>query len=439
MIRFILKKLFYGLLVMLGVVTLVFFLFSLRPNNAARAIMANHADEQMIKEIEHRNKLDLPVFEQYLVYLNDLSPISIHNPTVVNSSIYLDTAEYSATELISFSDNRVLVIKYPYLRRSFISEQKVSEIIEEALPGTVVLALTAVSIAAFLGILLGILSAVYKGSFLDSGSLVLAVIGMSSPSYFAGLIIAWIGGSVWREDTNLPMLPIYIMIIGILIGMFLNKRLNKNPFGQFSWNFLFQNLFKWFSIGVLIWFVGYGINGLFTDPVIPMIGDYMHLPGTGLSNIGSLYESDDMGNEYLALQNLILPAITLGMRPLAVVLQLTRSSMLEVMSQDYIRTARAKGLSSFSVTVKHALQNALNPVITAVSGWFASLLAGAVFVENIFNWKGLGSEIVEAIKKEDFPVVIGAALLIAAFFVIINMVVDIVYGIIDPRIRLTSK
>ncbi len=152
---------------------------------------------------------------------------------------------------------------------------------------------------------------------------------------------------------------------------------------------------------------------------------------------GSLYSVDDFGRgEYLDLKNLILPALTLGIRPLAIIIELTRSSMLEVLSQDFIRTARAKGLTKNRVIYRHALRNALNPVVTAASGWFASLMAGAVFVEYVFDWKGIGVVIVDGLEKYDFPVVMGAVLFIAVMLVIINIFVDIIYGILDPRVRL---
>lgn len=152
---------------------------------------------------------------------------------------------------------------------------------------------------------------------------------------------------------------------------------------------------------------------------------------------GSLYEIDDMGEgKHLILKNLVLPAFTLGIRPLAVITQLTRNSLLEVLNQDYIRTAYAKGLSSRSVIWKHALKNSLNPVITATSGWFASMLAGAVFIEFIFGWNGLGKEIVNALNTLDLPVVMGAVLVIATTFIFINILVDILYGILDPKVRL---
>jgi len=135
------------------------------------------------------------------------------------------------------------------------------------------------------------------------------------------------------------------------------------------------------------------------------------------------------------LGNLILPALTLGIRPISAIMQLTRSSMLDVMSQDYIRTASAKGLKFRTVVLKHALKNALNPVVTTISGMFASLLAGALFVEWIFGWKGIGWVLFDALTKFDLPIVMGGVLLTATIFVLINILVDITYGLLDPRVR----
>lgn len=158
---------------------------------------------------------------------------------------------------------------------------------------------------------------------------------------------------------------------------------------------------------------------------------------TNLQMTGSLYELDDFGeNMHIKLKNLILPAIVLGIRPLAVVIQLMRNSLLEVFNQDYIRTARAKGLSEFQIIKKHAIKNALNPVVTAISGWFASMLAGAVFVEYIFGWNGLGKEIVNALNTLDLPVIMGSVLIIALLFIIINIFVDIIYTWLDPKVKL---
>lgn len=142
----------------------------------------------------------------------------------------------------------------------------------------------------------------------------------------------------------------------------------------------------------------------------------------------------DRGIEYL-----VLPAVTLGIRPLAIIARVTRSSMLEVLGQDYIRTARAKGLSRGRVIVVHALRNALNPVVTTVGTWFAGLLAGAYFVEYIFNWPGIGSAAFDAITKLDYPVIQGTVLFTAAVFVIVNFFSDVLYAMLDPRVELSSQ
>jgi peptide/nickel transport system permease protein len=171
--------------------------------------------------------------------------------------------------------------------------------------------------------------------------------------------------------------------------------------------------------------------------VIAYIFGFLLSDYTGLSMTGSLFDTDPFEGRKLQLSNLILPAITLGIRPLAIITQLTRSAMLDVLNQDYIRTAYAKGLGSTAVIWKHALRNALNPVITAVTGWFAELLAGAFFVEYIFGWKGIGKITVDALENLDFPVVMGSVLVSSFFFIVINLLADLLYGVIDPRIRTT--
>lgn len=142
----------------------------------------------------------------------------------------------------------------------------------------------------------------------------------------------------------------------------------------------------------------------------------------------------DRGIEYL-----VLPAVTLGIRPLAIIARVTRASMLEVLGQDYIRTARAKGLPSSRVIAVHALRNALNPVVTTVGTWFAGLLAGAYFVEYIFNWPGIGSAAFDAITKLDYPVIQGTVLFTAAVFVVVNFFSDVLYALLDPRVELSSQ
>jgi len=211
------------------------------------------------------------------------------------------------------------------------------------------------------------------------------------------------------------------LFLGIILGIF--SALFKDIFFDrliAVVSTLGMSIPSFFSAILFAWFFGFVLN------------KYTHLEMTG-----SLYEVDDFGEGmHIQWKNLILPAIVLGIRPLAVVIQLMRNSLLETLSQDYIRTAKAKGLTMYQVIKKHALKNSLNPVITAISGWFASMLAGAVFVEYIFNWNGLGKEIVNSLNTLDLPVIMGAVLVVATLFIIINILVDILYSWLDPRIRL---
>lgn len=222
---------------------------------------------------------------------------------------------------------------------------------------------------------------------------------------------------------NTFILAVSAIIIAMIIGVFLGilSVLSKDGFidkAIQSISILGMSIPSFFSAILFAWIFGF------------LLHEY-----TGLNMTGSLYDVDDFGNgKFIQWKNLILPAIVLGIRPLAVVSQLMRNSLLEVLDQDYIRTAKAKGLSFFYIITRHALKNSLNPVVTAISGWFASMLAGAVFVEYIFGWNGLGKEIVNALNTLDLPVIMGAVLVIATLFIIINIFVDIIYGWLDPKI-----
>jgi peptide/nickel transport system permease protein len=182
--------------------------------------------------------------------------------------------------------------------------------------------------------------------------------------------------------------------------------------------------------------LGIAAPSFFSAILIAWVFGYLLHDFTGLPMFGSLKDVDPFAGQVYRWQNLVLPAVTLGIRPLAIITQLTRASMLEVLGQDYIRTAWAKGLSPRRVVYGHALRNALNPVVTAVSGWFASLLAGAFFVEYIFAWQGIGKVTVEALETADLPVAMGSLLTLGSLFVLINIAVDIAYYLLDPRIRL---
>jgi peptide/nickel transport system permease protein len=353
MLRYIARKILYGLLVLMGVVVLVFFLFQ-GFGDPSRLVMGQSGDSttqaNIRKELYLINEKGEPIskFKQFLFYLNDVSPLSMYSKEEINKK---------SLKGIFIGGNTKFGIKVPYLRKSYQSKREVGSILMQALPGTLLLAAAAMFIAILIGIPLGVMAAVKQNTWLDTSAVFSSIIGISAPSFFMGIIIAYLFGFVLSD-----------------------------------------------------W--------------------------TGLHISGSWYDVDDVtGQKRLTFQNLILPAITLGIRPLAIITQLTRSAMLDVLDQDYIRTAYAKGLSKRKVIWKHGLRNALNPVITAVTGWFAELLAGAFFVEYIFGWQGMGKVTVDALEKLDYPVVMGSVLVAAVFFILINILADILYGVVDPRVK----
>lgn len=354
MLRFIAKKLLYAILVMIGVAMLVFFLFQ-GFGDPSRIVMGQTGDSTTQVNIRKQLYLvnekgeDIPRFRQFLYYLNDISPISFHSKKDI---------EQKKLQGVFIGGDTKFGLKMPYLRTSYQSKRDVWSILMQALPGTLMLAAAAMFIAILIGIPLGILAAVKQNTWWDTSAIFGSIVGISAPSFFMGIIIAYVFGFVLTGWTGLD-------ISG-----------------------------SWFDI------------------------------------------NDETGARNLTLQNLILPAITLGIRPMAIITQLTRSSMLDVLDQDYIRTAYAKGLSRRRVIWKHGLRNALNPVITAITGWFAELLAGAFFVEYIFGWQGIGKVTVDALEKLDYPVVMGSVLVSATFFILINILADILYGLIDPRVRI---
>ena len=332
MFQYVIQKIGYGLLVMLGVITLIFALFNILPGDPARMMLGQNADQESIDMIHKELGLDKPLPIQYLDYLNDLSPIGM-------------------------DEDGKFGFKAPNLRRSYQSGKTVASILGESFPNTILLALVSIAFAFVVGVTLGSLAAIYSDTWLEKAILLLTSFGMSLPSFFAAILIAWLFAFV--------------------------------------------------------------------------LADF-----TGLSMFGSLYSVDDFGNgEYIDLKNLILPALTLGIRPLSVICELTKSTMKEVLQQDYIRTAKAKGLSKFQIIKNHALRNTLNPVVSSISSWFASLIAGAVFVEYIFDWKGVGVVIVDSLEKYDFPVLMGTLIVICVMLIMINILTDIIHAMLDPRIK----
>ena len=332
---------------MMGVVVVVFVLFQ-GFGDPSRLVMGQRADATTQENIRKDLYLDLPKWRQFILYVNDVSPVGFHTA---------DEIRQKSLHGFFVGGHTKLGLKLPYLRRSYQTKKEVWRVLMEALPGTLLLAFTAMVFATMIGVILGVVAAVHRNTWLDTGSVLASIAGISVPSFFMGIIIAYVFG-------------------------------------------------------------------------------YLLSSHTGLHMTGSWFDLDEItGERYLSFRNLWLPALTLGIRPLAIITQLTRSAMLDVLQQDYIRTAYAKGLSKRTVVWKHALRNALNPVITAVTGWFAELLAGAFFVEYIFGWKGIGKLTVDALEELDFPVVMGSVLVSSAFFILINLLADLLYAWVDPRVK----
>lgn len=308
MAGFIVKKFLYSLLVLLGAITLGFFIIIPNlPGDPARLMLGQRADEASVKALREQYGFDKPVYVQYVRYVG----------RVIRGD----------------------------LGRSSSTNRDVLETIVEKFPATALLTVTSIIIATVLGIIIGMLAATKPNSWWDSLLMTFAQLGISLPSFVAALLA--------------------ILVFGVILD--------------------------WFPISGYI----------------------------------------DRGYEFL-----ILPALTLGLRPLSIIARVTRSSMLDVLGQDYIRTAKAKGLATNVVITRHALRNALNPVVTTIGAWFASLLSGAFFIESMFNWPGLGTFAFAGIEKLDYNVILGTVLVSAAIFVIVNMLVDILYAFLDPRIRL---
>ncbi|HTC00570.1 MAG TPA: ABC transporter permease, partial [Ferruginibacter sp.] len=254
-------KALYSLLVLLGVVILVFIMFQ-GFGDPARLIVGQTGDKKTMDNIRKDLYLDQPKWKQFILYVNDVSPICIHTKN--------DIAKKDLHGLF-IGGNTKVGLKIPYLGKSYQTKKNVGAVLMEALPGTLLLAIAAMLFATIIGILLGVLAAVKKGTWLDSSAVFASIAGISAPSFFMAIVIAFLFGVV------------------------------------------------------------------------------LH-PFTGLNLTGSWFDIDEVtGEKYLTLKNLILPAFTLGIRPLAIITQLTRSSMLDVLNQDYIRTAYAKGLSKNAV------------------------------------------------------------------------------------------
>lgn len=258
------------------------------------------------------------------------------------------------------------------LGKSFVTKKPVLKEFFSLFPATLELSICAMIFAVCIGLPVGMLAGVKRGSFFDHSVIAVALTGYSMPIFWLGIL--------------------FILLFSVHLGW--------TPVSG--------------RISALFWIDA----------------------DTGFMLIDA-WRSDEKGAFISAVRHLILPSIVLGTIPLAVIARMTRSSMLEVLQADYVRTAKAKGLSPFRVTMVHALRNAMIPVITVIGLQTGVLLAGAILTETIFAWPGVGKWMVESISRRDYPAVQGGILIIASIIILVNLAVDMLYGIIDPRIRHT--
>ncbi len=269
------------------------------------------------------------------------------------------------------------------LGTSVIRKTEVSTELREKFPATLELTLASLLIASVVGVTIGILAATKRGSWFDAGSMFIALVGVSIPIFWLGQMAQFLFGVNWPKIT--------LSLFGTsLPGMPISQRLTPR-----------------------------------IDPSF--------VPITNLYILDSLLRGK-LNVTADAFKHLIMPAFVLATVPLAIIARMTRSAMLEVLNQDYVRTARAKGLGNSVVILRHALRNALLPVITVIGLQLGGLLAGAVLTETIFSWPGIGTWIVAAIQGRDYPIVQAGVMYIALAFVLVNLVVDLSYALLDPRI-----
>ena len=314
MYKFVLKRLLQLIPVIIGVTFIVFFIMNLAPGDPAAIILGDQATAEALAMKREELGLNDPLLIRYFNYMKNLLRGDMGTSYKNNIPVW----------------NQVI----------------------DRLPNTAILAVAGIFIALLFGIPIGILSAKKQYSLLDNISMVAALIGVSMPNFWSGLLL--------------------VMLFSLTLG----------------------------------W-----------------------LPSQGMGS----------GGVIPVLRSIILPSLTLGINSMAMVARMTRSSMLEVIRQDYISTAQAKGLNDHVITTQHMLRNALIPIITAVGLQFGHLLGGAMLAETVFSWPGLGRLMVDSIKSRDIPMVLGCVVFMATMFSIVNLIVDIVYAFVDPRIKSMYK
>ncbi len=358
MTRFIIRRLLYSIPVLIGIVMLVFILARVIPGDPCTATYGEKATPELCAQFEIRYGLDKPIWEQFLIYLGALLQGDL------GSSIRFG--------------------------------RPVTDILLERLPVTVELTVVALLFATVVGVTLGLLSATRRNSPVDVGTMVLANLGVSTPVFVLGLLLAFVF-AVLLKDTFLALPPSGRLSPGLtVIPLAESWGLQELSGAPRSVLDFFSNIYTFNTLVTGQW-------ETFAD----------------------------------AARHLILPAIAVGTIPLAIIARMTRSSLLEVLGLDYVRTARAKGLKERSVVLRHGMRNALLPVVTVIGLSLGAFLSGAILTETIFNLTGMGKTLFEAIQGRDYIVIQGVTIVVALAYLTVNLIVDVSYAFLDPRIRLS--
>ena len=332
MLAYIIRRILILIPTLLGISIIVFLMLRFTPGDPAEMLLGERVTEEALYEIREHLGLNEPIYVQYGLFLKRLMKGD--------------------------------------LGETIWSRQKVWIEVKERFPATIELSVVALFISCFFGIIFGIISATRQYSIFDYLSMLGALIGVSMPIFWLGLV--------------------FMLIFSLKLGWLpLSGRLSVGVDLEIITNF-------------------YILDAILTKNWVAFKDTIWHI---------------------------IMPAVTLSTIPMAIVARMTRSSMLEVLHQDYIKTAKAKGLSRFTVTFKHALRNALIPVVTTIGLQFGVALGGAILTETIFAWPGVGKWMFDAVMKRDYMVIQGGTLFIAATFVVINLMVDVLYAVINPRIN----
>jgi len=331
MLAYIIRRVFILIPTLLGVSIIVFLMLRLTPGDPAELLLGERATEEALHEIREHLGLNEPIHVQYGMFLKRLMKGDLGETIWTRQKVWIE--------------------------------------VKQRFPATLELSIVALFLSCFFGLLFGIISATKQYSVFDYMSMLGALIGVSMPIFWLGLV--------------------FMLIFSVHLG--------------------------WLPIS----------GRLSIDVTIETITNFYILDAVLTRNWPALKD---------ALWHIIMPAFTLSTIPMAIVARMTRSAMLEVLRQDYIKTAKAKGLSSFKVTFKHALRNALIPVVTTIGLQFGVLLGGAILTETVFAWPGVGKWMYDAVMQRDYMVIQGGTLFIAGLFVVINLCVDVLYAVINPRI-----